>query len=216
MAFTKDTKILASDYTALKDRINEELERRNGYGDVSGYSAPYTNVPVANGKVLSSHANEIIEPMQKINTKAVVNATTVEINSVQSLNTVKTLDKLDAIITVWNGDKMEYKGNNSCSALCSGMCTTECSGSCSGGCKGSCGTCGTCGTCGGCGSCGGCGNTCTGGCDTTSTGACSGCTGSCTGHCGNCGGCGTRCEGSCVTSGSVCSVCDGTCIVSAS
>lgn len=224
MAITENSKVLASDFIALKARVKTELSRRVRNGDISSYGGSnydYTVTPTSNSQILVEHINKIVEPLNAVNSTGVSTSTA-------NISPIVNLTLLDAKLTTYEGDQMVQNGHNSCNAACTGMCVstcwsacTGCTGTCTGSCSSTCsGSCG--GACSyGCG--GSCGSGCSGGCDGSCTSSCAAgcasgcsglCTGGCSGYCGNCGGCGNTCSGSCSSSG--CSGCSGTCISSAS
>ena len=201
-------KVIPEDFTVKLARIQAELARRNGNGDLSGYATIDfgDGTPLPGDKFTIDHINTLITGLSYINSidlpdEAVFGVTRINSNDLGIINSV---------LTAFESQPRSATSGNDCENLCSGMCvdqctTTclstctsdcaiECSDNCTGSCTGSCtGTCTSCTGCtGGCTSCSGC----TGGCSGTCT-SCSGCTG-CTGCSGTCTGeCLATCYVSC-------------------
>ena len=188
MSLTECSRILAEYFIILKERVKAEMLRRSkGKGKLIGYDTNYTVMPSVDERILSSHANELIDPLNMINETGYL--------TLEEGATIPELDTLDAKLTVWESIKKTSK-DHGCNANCTGLCSTGCYSTASG--SGS----------GGTGEDSG---------DDASGDSCNGlCTGTCSGSCGNCGGCGTSCTGSCSGTSGGCSTCDGTCVVSAS
>lgn len=188
--------ITASDFINLKNKVNEELERRCEQGDVSMYSMNYTDPPLPGEQISISHINEIIDPMNKVNASQV----NLALKEKQiSYITAEELNNLNNLVDTWKKSPMKARDkNHNCAGSCTGLCYTGCSGSCIGSCKGSCASYSPPAPDTGGGSGGG-----------ESSGNCNGyCTGTCTGYCGHCGGCG----GGCDTTSTSCYNCEGTCV----
>lgn len=213
MSLTEGSRILAEDFIILKERVKAEMLRRSkGKGKLIGYDTDYTIMPSVDERVLSSHVNELIDPLNLINDtgySSIINCNGLCTGSCTSScgncggsntsnvteNIIMELDTLDAKLTVWESIK-KTSTDHGCNANCTGLCSTGCYGTASG--SGS----------GGTGEDSG---------DDAGGDSCNGlCTGTCSGACGNCGGCGTTCSGSCSGTSGGCSTCDGTCVVSAS
>lgn len=203
MSLTEGSKVLASDFVALKARVKAEMARRCRKGSLAAYATDYTDTPTSGGRILPVHANELIEPLNQINTTGYT--------TVASGDVVPEFSTLDAKLTAWEATAMT-SSTNDCSASCSGLCTTGCYNSCSG-CGGACSSgCSSCsGTCtGGCEGCSSCSGTCSGGCSGSCTDACSGCGAMCSSSCS--GYCSSTCTGGCYTSCSSCgTACSSSC-----
>lgn len=178
-------KYSASDFIALKNKVNAEMQRRCYTGSLVEYGgAAYAfNIAPQNGtQILADQANKVITPINAVNDSGIV---------AQNIgDPAKALNVLDAKVTAYASAPLEGT-NHYCKASCSGLCHTACSGSCSGTCTTACG--------------GNCETSCTGGCTGTCNNTCTGsCTGSCTGGCGvgcgSCADCSGGCYGSCTGS----------------
>ena len=167
----------ASDFIALKNKINAEMQRRCYTGSLVEYGgeAYAFNIDPQNGtQILADQANKVIIPVNAVNDSGVLP---------QNIgDPAKALNVLDAKITVYASAPLEGT-NHYCKASCSGLCHTSCSTTCTGTCSVA------------------CGNDCTTSCTGTCTGTCKdGCSGSCTGGCGvGCGAC-ADCSGGCLGS----------------
>ena len=207
-------RITAEDFTAILARVQAELTRRNGNGDLSGYASTTVfpvNDPVSTGNLVKTSAvNTLLTGLGRINPAGLP----VSVSAGDYINE-STLDGISTKLSVFEKQPRGATSGNDCASLCSGMCvsqcTTTCSTTCTGGCQDSCST-----TCtGGCESA--CANNCTGGCKTSCSGSCSGsCTGGCDTGCGGCTAC-TGCRNGCyhgcsTTCGSNCGyTCSPTC-----
>ena len=197
-------KIIPGDFTTRLARIQAELARRNGYGDLSGYATttfPDGTPIVAGGFITAPVFNTLRTSIAYIKSDGLPD----EAVAGETYINTSDLVALDAALTAFEAQPRGAVSNNDCAAQCSGMCvsqcTTTCLSTCTGGCADACaGTCtGTCDS--------GCTGTCTvvcgGNCTSTCTG---GCTGSCTASCAD--GCGSWCSVSC---SGTCTSCTGTC-----
>ncbi|RCX20869.1 hypothetical protein DFR58_10171 [Anaerobacterium chartisolvens] len=208
MSFAKGNLPSAQDFISLKARVKTEMQRRNGYGDLSTYAGAAYDYAIApkKGEIpRTEHFNRIRDVQASISDPGM--------GSVKPGAMLQDMTILEAKQTVFEAKSRSATSGNDCSAMCSGMCVTACTTTCTGTCTGSCtNTCtGTCsGTCSGCsgtcsGGCTGCGSGCSGGCTGCGsgcsggcTGCGSGCSGSCSGSCtGGCTGCGTDCGSGC-------------------
>lgn len=162
MALTAGSIITASDFNALKTRVNSEMARRKYTGTLAGYN---TSVTVsAGGKITVAQGDSVVDAVRAISTSGLP-ASPSSGGLIVSLNTLST--KLTdyasrALVGTNSGCASSCSGlcqgcNNTCTGSCSGSCTGSCTGSCSGGCSG-------CGGCGGCSGCSGCGSGCANGC----------------------------------------------------
>ena len=201
-------KIIPGDFTTRLTRIQAELARRNGYGDLSGHASETfpAGTPIAVGGLITAPVFNTLR-----SGLAYIKSAGLPSEAVAGVTYINTSDlvALDAAITAFEAQPRGAVSNNDCAAQCSGMCvsqcTTTCLSTCTGGCADACaGTCtGTCDS--------GCTGTCTvvcgGNCTSTCTG---GCTGSCTASCAD--GCGSYCSVSC--SGTCKGTCKGGCTAS--
>ena len=195
-------KVIPGDYTTRLARIQAELARRNGYGDLSGYASialPEGTPITAGGFITTPVFNTLRTGLAYIKTTGLPAAAVAGETKINTSDLVA----IDALLTAFEAQPRGAVSNNDCSAQCAGMCvsqcTTTCLSTCTGGCADACSA--TCtGTCtGGCTSC----TSCTGTCSTTCTG---GCTGDCTAACSD--GCGSWCSTNCV---GTCTSCTGSC-----
>lgn len=186
-------RITAEDFTAILARVQAELSRRNGNGDLSGYANidfPASDPAETNELVKPSALNTLLTGLGYINPAGLPESVS-EGDYIEE----STLDGIRAKVEVFEAQPRNATTGNDCASLCSGMCvsqcTTTCSTTCTGGCQETCST-----TCtGGCASA--CANNCTGGCQTSCSGGCSGsCTGTCQSGCGGCTAC-TGCRNGC-------------------
>lgn len=208
-------RITAEDFTAILARVQAELSRRNGNGDLSGYANidfPASDPVETDELVKPSALNTLLTGLGYINPAGLP-------ESVQEGDYIEesTIDGIRAKVEVFEAQPRGAITGNDCASLCSGMCvsqcTTTCSTTCTGGCQDGCST----GCKGGCTDT--CANNCTGSCRTSCTGGCSGsCTGSCEGDCyTGCDGCTNYCKRHCTAAcaegcgGSCKGNCDGFC-----
>lgn len=177
MSLNQNQKIDATDINSLKDAIQAELNRRNQYD----FSSIFSDVDVQiNGNILDTNFNNLINPLN------VINSDTLGYASVAKNNIIQSIKKLSTVLTGTFTKKAYYGTDSGCKAGCIGLCQ-GCTGTCSG-------------TCTGC--TGGC-TSCSGGCEET----CTGCTGECTGCKNTCTGCTKECNGVCtVYCGGVCAI----------
>ena len=193
-------RITAADFTAILTRVQAELARRDGYGDLSGYATidfPVAD-PVATDELVKTSAlNTLLTGVGYINPAGLPDSVS-EGDYIEQSD----LDGIDLKLTVFEAQPRNATSGNDCNAACSGMCVSACTTTCGGACLGGCLE--TCeGACkGGCedtcandctGSCvgkctGGCSGSCTGGCDGDCYTGCDGCTALCHRHCGDCTG----------------------------
>lgn len=197
--------IIAQDFINLKNRIKNEVKRRNKVGSVEAYGSPsydYVETPSQFETIKTEHMSKITECV------GAINDTNVNRSSVNG-DTITKLAVIDAEITRFEAAPI-VGDNSGCRASCTGLCTTSCSGTCTSGCSGGCtGTCSGCsgGCSGSCsGGCSGCGGSCGYGCSAACASYCGGtCTGGefCSGGCsGCCTGCSSSCASSCSSSSS--------------
>lgn len=172
MSWLKGDKITAEDFIAIKEKVKNELARRNAEGSVANYATSYTDMPVQKGKIKVSHITEIVEPLSHIND---VDYDLNEPITIKSLTTIQTM--LNNLATAEKAAlTLEATG---CKASCTGLCYTSCSGTCRS-----------------------CGDSCSQNCDTGCNWTCKGsCRNTCSGRCqGSCGttcqlGCSNNCKG---------------------
>lgn len=202
-------KIIPEDYTVRLSRIRDELARRNGYGDLSGYSSldfP-EGTPIGIGTYITPPVfNTLRDGVGYINSSSLPG----EAVALETYINSADMEAIDALLTSFEAQPRSATSNNDCESLCSGMCVTQCTttclSTCTGGCEDTCsasctGTCSD--VCTGCsGTCSGtCTGSCTGSCTGTCTGGCSSCTGGCWTGCTSCSGsCTATCEDSCYLS----------------
>ena len=110
MALSKDSKILASDFINLKNKLNAELTERRRLGSVSSYAKAYTNTPKADNPILPVHVNEIVTPMSKIDDTG--------LNTVASGDPVVAIDSLNSTLTTWESATMVKNGTSYCKTSC--------------------------------------------------------------------------------------------------
>jgi len=189
-------RITAADFTAILTRVQAELTRRNGNGDLSGYASstvfPVAD-PVATDELVKTSAiNTLLTGLGRINSAGLPASV-----STGDLIYQSTLDGINTKLTAFEKQPRNATSGNDCSAACSGMCVSQCTTTCSTTCTGGCQT-GCTGSC--TSSCAtGCSNSCTSSCTGTCTGGCQGsCTGTCTGDCyTGCDGCTNQCQRHC-------------------
>lgn len=184
------TRIIYSDFTALKTRVKNEMNRRNGTGSLTtfgGATYDYTVVPANLVPVLKEHYSKLRVPMANliysINADLGAGTKPVEQSDVTLFGSALSSAEAKNRYTQHISSSYSYYGTTDCNSSCSGTCVTACVGQCVG-CSGS------------------CTGSCTGGCYT----GCTGCTGSCV---GGCTGCGTSCSTNCSTTCS--GLCDAEC-----
>lgn len=186
MALTQNNPILASDINALKNRVKNEMARRNGVGSLAGYAGSWS---VSSGtRADAKHYNETVGYIAKI--KAVSGLA----SSVSSGNIIYAINAASTRLSS-NEGYSKTANSTDCASSCTGLCYTQCTGGCRGctscsgcsSCTGTCvGGCTSCTSCSGCSGCSGCSDACSG---------CTGCT-SCSG-CDGCTGCGDSCQNWC-------------------
>lgn len=202
-------KVIPADFTVRLARIQAELARRDGNGDLSSYAAIDFpgGTPVAADFITADIFNTLVQGLEYIN-----DADTPD-DAVAGETYINTADltAIDALLTAFEAQDRGAVSGNDCAALCSGMCITQCTttclSTCTGGCSDTCSTSCT-GTCEGeCTSC----TSCTGTCSSTCTG---GCTGSCTDTCAP--GCYNACSWNCnaTCKGTCDAICEDTCYLS--
>lgn len=173
--------VVPNDFIDLLSRVNAELTRRNGNGDLSGHAGIAFDIEPKTGMSIDyEHAQKILNGLSLISSNGLP----------EKINRFISQEDMDSIKIRLAANESQPRGatsGNDCAAACSGMCvsscTTGCGGTCSGGCSGTCSS-----TCrGGCS--GSCDNSCSGGCD----GSCGGsnCSWTCRGDCS--GGCRATC-----------------------
>lgn len=211
----KDSPIRLEDLIKIKSAVKNEVKRRVWRQNISSFAGTaydYTNAELNSEKILASHLQKILRPMQAINPTKLgfneyyVNDSVLELSSDDLVKNLQTL--VNFLIEC--SKKPQGKSNQNISAS---DCLTQCSGLCVDGCGNSCTSCTSCsGGCLGCGS--GCSNSC-GGCDGGCSGcgdSCStGCGGNCSGCSGNCQGCTNQCQGCRGRCQVGCGGCDGSC-----
>ena len=183
-------KVIPADFTTRLARIQAELARRNGYGDLSSYSTmtfPVGTPIAAGGFITTPVFNTLRTGLTYINGTGLPGAAVANVTYINSSD----LTAIDAALTAFEAQPRGATSNNDCSALCSGMCVSQCTTSCLSTCTGGCVD--------------GCSASCTGTCLGTCTGSCTGsCAGGCAGDCtqacsDGCGSwCSTNCVGTCV------------------
>lgn len=196
-------RIIYSDFTALKTRVKNEMNRRNGTGSLTTYGSStydYTTTPVVGGLVEKEHYSKLQIPMANliytINASLGAGSKPVEQSDVTLFGSAVSSAEAKNRYTQSVSSSYSYYGSTDCQSSCSGTCTTVCVGQCVG-CSGSC-----------TGGCTGCGTSCSYSCSTTCTGGCTGgCAGTCSGTCS--GGCTGTCEDSCAAG--CASGCDNNC-----
>lgn len=192
-------KIIPEDYTVRLNRVRAELVRRNGYGDLSGYSSidfPSGTPITAGGYITAPVFNTLIRGLEYIDPSGLPG----DAVPLETYINESDMSAIDAAILLFEAQPRGATSNNDCLNLCSGMCVSQCTTACLSTCTGTCSA-----TCtGGCADT--CSTTCTASCTGTCTGACTSCSGGCTGSCT--GTCTRVCNWSC-TGG--CSGCSGTC-----
>lgn len=178
MSLAQGQIVTADDINALKEKVNNEMLRRQYRGSLTAQATNYSVTPAIGGEILAEHQTKIITPLNAIS------ATGISLAS--SGDTILSLATADTLVTNY-ATIVPTAANSGCASSCSGLCQAYCDTGCSG--------CGGCGDCGGCGGCGGCDGSCTGGCE--------GCKGDCKGTCvvkcnANCFGlCIGTCSGTC-------------------
>ncbi|WP_055667266.1 hypothetical protein [Desnuesiella massiliensis] len=191
------------DFINLKNRVKNEMNRRNGNGSLTQYASAsydFSKSPKKGNTISIEHYSKIRDVM------AAINPAKVALPSKKFSQSVPYMVLLEANMTTFEAQPRGERSNNDCASACSGMCINTCTTSCTGGCNGCSGCGGVCSTsctggCDGCSGCGGaCSTSCTGNCDgcTGCRDACTGCTGGCTGTCSGCTGCGGYCANSCL------------------
>lgn len=197
----------------LKNKINAELQRRNGYGDVSGFASGSYNFSVTptNGqKTYVDTGRKTIDTFLQIEDYKDLKLTQENQPIPNAFCMSKLGSEVDRLSTEQKtGESQKTRDlfgdgrspeHSSCRGNCTGLCVGTCIGNCNGctGCTMNCGT-----SCqNGCRGCNAqCENTCLGcrGCNTQ----CEGCTG--------CMGCNSSCQNNCYgcTSCSSCAGCTG-------
>lgn len=149
------------DMTALKQRLNIEMNRRNGYGSLSGWNKSFTTAPNVGTTVIVKQLDE---------TKGLATGSS---DSKYAAGGTVIYNDINNPIT-------KLEGGTSASTSCSGLCTGFCTSTCSGAAKGiSCTDCTS--TC-----TADCTSSCTTGCSDGCTKTCgSACINTCTGTCAN-------------------------------
>lgn len=194
-------KVIPEDFTLRLARLQAELARRDGYGDLSSYATTTfpEGTPISVGGYITTPVfNTLIEGLTYINgtglpDEAVANET--YINSAD-------LTAIDAALTAFEAQSRGAISGSDCASLCSGMCVTQCTTTCQLTCTGGCAD--------------SCSVSCTGNCTGACT-SCTSCTGTCTGGCTSCTSCTGGCSSSCYTScwaacrDNCSSTCGGTC-----
>lgn len=177
-------KITPNEFMLMLSRIQAELARRNGNGDLSSYAGiDFNDVEhmVYGESINTDGINTLITGLQHISSN---NIPTVRFEG-DRINK----EDMFAIDRRLYANEQQPRGattNNDCANLCSGTCVTECTMSCLSTCLGSCYT--TCElTCSST-----CANNCVGGCKTSCQ---SSCTAVCSAGCG--GNCSWGCDSNC-------------------
>lgn len=185
-------KVIAQEFVNLKNRVRNEMNRRNGYGSMTAYAGSeyeFTNSALADTLLRAEYMTQNHIPLKAVSTTQLP-------ENIKNIITESDMVAMEAKITKYEAQPRNARTNNDCDAYCSGMCVSQCTTTCSGGCRSGCTGCS-----GGCsGRCSGCGSGCSGGCS-SSCGGCDnkGCGPAC-GRCScnpTCYTCGTGCSGRC-------------------
>ena len=166
----------------LKQRVNEELSRREYYGNISS-AAPDYDTPNSNDIAKVSEINDnVIDKLNLINNKL----------DQETQNNPIRYSYINTQLTTFESNSNSNTGcRQACTGFCSSTCANGCQGQCGQSCSKGCGSssggssdyvteCGSCGSsCGN--SCGSCGGSCAEGC----TGCGSGCSEKCATDCGS-------------------------------
>lgn len=181
MPFTKDTRILASDFTSLRTAIKNEINARSYTGSIAGTFVDYTVDPAVIGIVQTEHYNKLVNGLKLINTTTAVSGLTKSAVGANDSILATDLALVDSKKTTFVNFDLTSKSSTDCSNSCTGGCYNDCYNGCTG-----------------------CTGSCTGECYTTCTAECAdNCTGSCTEACGSDGGCTSTCfvdcSGDCVS-----------------
>lgn len=183
--------ITPTEVIQLKQKLDAELLRRNGYNSVASTSTwdASDGVPTSGRKTYTSQGKAVIEDFLKIEDFGdlrKVNVNDPIPNSFSSDLSVE-IDRLAAMPrTGETSDTISQLGRTVAEETqsgCRGACTGLCVGSCLGNCNG----------------CSGCSNACKSGCT-----GCKGCTASCSNNC-------TSCSGVCTVGCNGCTGCSATC-----
>lgn len=142
----------------IKNRLNVEFAKRNGYGSLSGYNKPFSDTVAP---------DSLIKARSLAETKYyAMGNLSVSLDDIRQMPVSK--DNIETLVS-----NLETKNSSTCSGFCTGYCTTTCAGTNTGAmCSDCSGTCKT-----------ACTATCATGCTDNCTAACTGCQQTCTGTC---------------------------------
>jgi hypothetical protein len=119
----------ASELKQIKERLNKELLRRNGYGSVAHLAGPeyqFDVDPEGSGEILEEHGKKTLDLMLQV----------------ADFESIKFVEKGDPIPEQFNADKMnaflymlesekrtgEPNEKSSCYGACTGLCVGSCIG----------------------------------------------------------------------------------------
>lgn len=193
-----DRKVIAQEFVNLKNRVRNEMRRRNGYGSMVSYADAkydFKNSALPNTLLRLEYMTQNQIPLRAVSASQLP-------ENIKLVITESDMAAMEAKITAYESQPRGARTNNDCDAMCSGMCVTQCTTTCSGSCTGTCS--------------GGCSGSCSGGCSGDCYGGCGGCGWGCSGGCSSgCGGCDNKgcgpscgyctCNPTCHTCGSGCS-----------
>lgn len=174
--------ISASDFTALKNLVKNEINRRsnsNSVGSMKAYngnSYNYSSIPGKGRTINLEHIQKITKPLDAVNGGKLTPDTGANVIATQITTATNTVSSLSSK-SVTASSRADTGCKSSCSGLCYTGCYSGCSG-CSGGCEGTCDS-GCEATCADSLMSGNCAGTCYDNCDGGN------CTADCGGSCGN-------------------------------
>lgn len=194
MPFTKDTRVLASDFTSLRTAIKNEINARSHTGSIAGTFVDYTVDPAVIGIVQIEHYNKLVNGLKLINTTTAVSGLTKSAVVQDDSILASDLALVDSKKTTFVNFDLTSQSTTDCSTSCTGGCYDDCYSSCTS-CSGTCeGTCDNT-----------CDDTCDTGCLTTCYAFCADdCYGDCEGSCQY--ECGASCEGTCTGCDTTCTI----------
>lgn len=139
MAYTAGNNITSSDITNLKNRVKNEMGRRDNAnsGPLNSFNGNFSQSAAAGETAKASHYNETIGYIAKI---AAISGLASSVSAGATIYAIQAgVDRLGT-----NEDRsVNHKQDNStdCSSNCTGLCYNSCYGGCRGctGCSGNCG-----------------------------------------------------------------------------
>ena len=152
-----DRKVIAQEFVNLKNRVRNEMRRRNGYGSMVSYADAkydFKNSALPNTLLRLEYMTQNHIPLRAVSTSQLP-------ENIKLVITESDMAAMEAKITAYESQPREARTHNDCDALCSGMCVTQCTTTCSGSCTGTCS--------------GSCSGSCSGGCSGGCYGGCGGC-----------------------------------------